>query len=305
MTKKTIVESLKKIGNGKYTKDALQKEEKNRFQSILAIYIKKINSAIKEGQDEKHIKNFSNDFLKASFYNSENYMINTYQHADSSITYKKKVLVLIENKKPGSSEMVKENDINRKALWELILYYLDITRDWSGDKSEIKNEADLRRLIITDGLKWFLIDAQDMNKVIEGTISEEHRLYRKKLSQYSQNKEFYKKIEEYCEKIDITSKLSYTYFDIQNEQIKYVYKIFSKEYLLKDPYYDKIKIHTLNNRFYQELLYIMGLKEIKENNKALIKINSKAKNTIADQLFKKFMIDKERPEEESIEKTLN
>ena len=58
--------------------------------------------------------------------------------------------------------------------------------------------------------------------------------------------------------------------DVRNDKSKKtllsLYKILSKYYLLKEKYTYQVSSHTLNKRFYNELLYIMGLKESKEKN---------------------------------------
>lgn len=47
------------------------------------------------------------------------------------------------------------------------------------------------------------------------------------------------------------------------KKVQYLYKIFHRTFLLKDINKYGDSTHTLNDKFYQELLYIMGLKEKK------------------------------------------
>lgn len=66
--------------------------------------------------------------------------------------------------------MVRENDLNRKAFWEIVYYYLCETRDVTGKKVRYNHKSEIRRLIISDTKKWFLFDAQDLDKVCQGDI---------------------------------------------------------------------------------------------------------------------------------------
>jgi hypothetical protein len=50
---------------------------------------------------------------------------------------------------------------------------------------------------------------------------------------------------------------------------QYIYKIFKRDYLIKDGYKQIAKTHILNGRFYRELLYLMGLKEEKVDKKVV------------------------------------
>lgn len=59
-------------------------------------------------------------------------------------------------------------------MWEITYYYLCETRDISGSKVKIRYESEIRRLIITDSKSWFLINAQDLDKICEGyTLNED------------------------------------------------------------------------------------------------------------------------------------
>ena len=120
--------------------------------------IKIINST-----HEEYFKNIVNDFLKRNLYQSERYTINTDKYIDSTIKYDGQLLALIETKKPDNkSEMLTVDSINRKGLWELIYYYLVATRDVTGFKVCLNPNTEIRRLIVTNSVEWFIFDANDL-----------------------------------------------------------------------------------------------------------------------------------------------
>ena len=59
----------------------------------------------------------------------------------------------------------------------------------------------------------------------------------------------------------------------------------------------------LNNKFYQELLYILGLKEVKKDGKNVIIIDTEIKNSMAEQVYRKYIEDKEESPEIAFENT--
>jgi hypothetical protein len=68
------------------------------------------------------------------------------------------VAVVLEVKGPRNpKEMLAPDDLNRKALHQLLLYYLE---DRTDDKAD-----DFRRLIITTGYEWYVFDALDFNRL--------------------------------------------------------------------------------------------------------------------------------------------
>lgn len=60
------------------------------------------------------------------------------------------------------------DNINKKALWESVYYFLERAVSISHSKAMISSDSELRRIIITDGLNWFLIDSSDIHAVTDG-----------------------------------------------------------------------------------------------------------------------------------------
>jgi len=308
MAKESIESALKRFDE-RYYKLRLDNSMLENFGTNLGLYIQSIKSAILNNESEEHLKNITNSFLKICFYQNNRFGINTYKRADSAITCDGVLYAIIEMKKPTNrSEMTREDDINRKALWELVFYYLSETRIVSGPHVKRNFNSEIRRLIITDAKSWFLINAQDLDKICQGYLEKLFFKFENHQLTYSDVDTFYLATQEYFNQINITEQLRYTYFEMEDvyskrNQWQYLLKVLRKDYLLRDGYKQISKTHILNKNFYQELLYLMGLKESKEDGKNVIKIDHDIQNSFADQVYSILRFDKEKPEDEATEET--
>ena len=280
-------------------RSALSADKLSNFKIKLNTYLNKINTAVKNSENEEHIKNIINDFLRENFYSDERFSINTDGYIDSAIKEKEKLLAIIETKAPqNKSEMLTVNNINKKALWEAVYYYLDKTIDTTKSKAMISIKTDLRRLIITDGINWFLIDPTVIHTITDGNI--ENRFYKYKngkLPYANDTAAFYEELRQHFDEIDINEKLKYVYFDISTcinnkNKLTNLYKILSESYLLKNAPNIGYEPHSLNSGFYHELLYIMGFKEVTKDNKLVVEIDTTIRNSLADQVHR-LLMDKE------------
>ena len=244
------------------------------FKKNLHSLIEKIN----ESESEEFHKNLIGDFLKNTYYGA-NHFINTKGRNDFVIhngkDAKSKVGVILEAKKPtNKSEMLKADNLNTKALQELVLYFL---RERLTEKN-----LEIKYLIATNIYEWFIFDANSFEKafvenktlVQQFTDFEEGRLSNKKTDF------FYKEIAKPA--IDeIADKITFTHFDIReyqqylqpgenlnDHQLIPLFKLFSPEHLLKLPFANDS--NTLDKGFYSELLHIIGLTETKEGGKKII-----------------------------------
>lgn len=304
MSKKTIASSIRAY-NPNYYKDPISKNIITLFSGSLNAFIKDIKTANTNHETEEFIKNVINQFLKNNFYSAGRYQINTDQKIDSTIKSDGSLRVIIETKKSDNrNEMTDENNINRKALWELVFYYLEATRDTTGKRVKRIPDTEIRRLIATDGLQWFIFDANDIERFCDGELEQHYYKYKNNQLSYARDtSKFYADIKAFFEKINITEKLDYLYFNLEKADVKQVYKAFYPTFLLKEKYTGESHARPLNKKFYQELLYIMGLKEETSKGKTLINIDPSIKNSFADQLYRKFHDDKERSVEEATDKT--
>jgi adenine-specific DNA-methyltransferase len=244
------------------------------FKNNLIQLLDKIN----EKESEEFHKNLISDFLKKTYYDPAHF-INTKGRNDLVIhndkDAKSTVGVIIEAKKPTNrAEMLKVDNINTKALQELVLYYLR--------ERILHKNLEIKHLMATNIYEWFVFDAQifekvfaqDKNLVKQFTDFEEGRLS-------SKNTDFfYKEIAEPAlEKVK--NELVFTHFDIReydkilrnndsqdDNQLIALFKLLAPEHLLKLPFANDS--NSLDKAFYAELLHIIGLTETKEGSKKLI-----------------------------------
>src|SRR6056297_692779 len=112
-------------------------------------------------ESEEHNKEPIKKLLRRTGY-KDNYYINSKSNIDLVIhtgaSRQSPDGVLMEVKNPSNTaEMVSKDDINVKALHELILYYF-IERTENDNKN-------LKNLIITNLYEWFIFDARDFDRV--------------------------------------------------------------------------------------------------------------------------------------------
>ena len=246
--------------------------------NLFNINLIKLLSKIDEIEREENQKNHIRDFLRDTFYKNTN-ELNTKDNKDLVIhlgkTNKENVGVIVESKRPGNkSEMISTDKPNAKALHEIILYYLD---EWI-----IQNNNELKTLIITNVYEWFIFDANIFDKYVYRNTK-----IIKLFNTYTNDKKdtsfFYEEIAKIISQID--TNISCTYFDIReyekvlknedtvdDKNLIALFKIFSPYHLLKKPFADDS--NKLDERFYKELLHIIGLEEAKENGKNIIRRKS-------------------------------
>ncbi len=246
-----------------------------QFKQNLVTLCHKIALIEQQSKDEseEHLKNNLRDFLRDTFY-KETHAINTKDKKDLVLhlgkTTESPVGVIIEAKRPSNtSEMVTLENANKKALHELILYYFD----------ERQNNNELKQLIITDVNHWFIFDANDFDKHIYRNTPLK-KLYETKLQDKKDNPFFYEEAAKILAKT--TDELQCTYFNLKNydavlntdstendAELSALYKLLSPQHLLKIATANDT--NSLNEPFYKELLHIMGLEEVKEGSKNIIR----------------------------------
>ena len=226
-------------------------------------------------ESEEHLKNNLRDFLRDTYYRDTN-AINTKDRKDLVIhlgkTTDSEAAVIIEAKRPTNiSEMVSAESPNRKALHELILYYLD-ERNKAGN-------IQLKNLVITNVNEWYIIDANHFDKHIYRN-TQIRKLYETKINDRKDNPFFYEEISKIIQKSDI--EIPCVYFDIRDyntilrnnireddKALSALFKILSPQHLLKIA--SPNDSNALNEKFYKELLHIIGLEEAREGTKNIIR----------------------------------
>ncbi len=263
--------------NKAYLKEKVSRDSIELFKRNLISLLGKID----ENESEEHLKNVISDFLKDTWYKEIN-EINTKDRKDLVIhigkSTKDPVGVILEVKKPSNkSEMMTASKPNSKALHELVLYYL---------RERIEhNNIDIKYLIVTNIYEWYIIDEVWFEKHVfrNSKLKKDYDNWR--LSG-NDTKFFYENIAKpFLE--TVSEKIECTYFDIReyeniisnadksdDNRLISLFKIFSPVHLLKLPFANDS--NSLDTKFYSELLHIIGLEEIKEAGKKIIKRKSKS-----------------------------
>ncbi|WP_033619448.1 class I SAM-dependent DNA methyltransferase [Helicobacter pylori] len=234
--------------------------------------------------DEEFQKNEINSFLK----NAYGYRCNTNKKVDSAIYVGGEVQVLIEVKRLSNKNEFPKDKTNplSKAFCQMVLYFLDETET---EKEKEKNNS-LKHTIICNAHEFFLFDCKDLLFLNEDKrIKKFYKNYAQKEGTDSSKRKFYDDLESHL-KGDFQGELPYTYFnlnDCNDEELPLIYQILSEEVLLKQR--RTLDANTLNKDFYEELLYILGLEEQKEQKGGKILIKpSDTKNSLSDALKEQY-----------------
>jgi len=253
-----------------------QDEERESFEEAMTEYIIKLQE--NHSESEEHQKNLLIQFLKQAVFPDNE--VNTKGRADlvvlNGVSQDSPVVVLIENKSTTNTyEMPRENNMNTKGFQELVSYYLR--------ERVIHRNIYIKKCIITNGLSWFTIDANEFEThFYKNTELVEN--YQKFINrQLSGHKTEFLYTEVIAPAIDkaVKNGIKITNFDLQNKlkegkqielkkrDLTQLYRFFSPENLLKKEIF--VDSNKLNKNFYDELLYIMGLEEVKQDNKKVIR----------------------------------
>ncbi len=138
------------------------REDVAGFSESVKEYVRRVEASFSES--EEYHKNLSREHFLQQVVRGpkgERYDINTSGRADLVIrggsTARSDVKVLLEYKSPSNDgEMPRANRLDCKATRELLLYYLR-ERETAGNLS-------LTQLIVTNGLEWYIWDAQSWER---------------------------------------------------------------------------------------------------------------------------------------------
>jgi hypothetical protein len=258
-----------------YLKQSLKREQIELFKANLARMFERIRT----DEHEEHLKNIASDFLKDTWYKQTN-EINTSGRTDLVIHNGKSssdtVGVLIEVKRPGNNnEMISPERPNAKALHELLHYYMQ--------ERYIKDNKEIRHLIVCNIHEWYIFDSVDFERFFFGN--------QKLVKSYKDWKEgtlpgmgtdwFYQEIAKPFIEKELDD-LTCVYFNLkdferiirnpakqEDGKLIALYKVLSPPHLLKQTFANDS--NSLNKEFYSELLHILGLEEVKEKGKKLIR----------------------------------
>lgn len=239
------------------------------FQEHLNILVEQVKKAPNEDEVRSRIK----DFLVNTGATSSQNIILEENRVDVSLRSidGKSTVCLIEVKHPSNTEMLKTTDGNRKALHELIWYFLnEVYRD--GDVYNLNLES----LIVTDGMQWFLFSPKDFYRLFGvGPFAKEYNEFKK--ANYGNDSEaFYEKTKTYLSKNNVT--IPCVYFDLNDldgRNMGTIKGVLSQQFLVGGT--KEKDSNVINSKFYDELLHIIGLEERTENKKLIIGRKKEAK----------------------------
>jgi hypothetical protein len=131
---------------------------------------------------------------------------------------------------------------------------------------------DIKHLIVTNIYEWFIFDGKIFEELFFANKALVNQFCDFEAGRLSSTKTdfFYQQIAEPAI-TKVIEQIKFTHFDLrdlENLDLLDIYKILSPEHLLKLPFVNDS--NTLNKPFYNELLYIIGLTEIKDKGKKLI-----------------------------------
>jgi len=255
--------------NKVFLKQSVNRADIELFKKNLMRLFARIN----DSESEEHNKNIVSDFLKDTYYKAD-YEINTAGRKDLVIHLGKSsaepVAVIIEAKRPDDKTgMIAAHKPNAKAIHELMHYYLN--------ERLIKNNLEIRNLIITDIYQWYIFDATEFERILleNKQLTKTYKDWHDGVLAGTTTEWFYLEIAKPFFENEALQ-LKCTYFNlrdyeviIKNEdkaddtKLVQLYKILSPQHLLKLSFSNDS--NYLNKDFYNELLHILGLCEVKKN----------------------------------------
>ena len=213
--------------------------------------------------------------LEDTFYKGKNKIgrrknVNTDLNIFEDNTTSSLPVVLIEMKKPSEkSDMLSTENLNRKALHELILYYLTELEDNNHNNA-------IRWLIASNGYDWFIFDESLFRDLFYKPkfIREYRKVNPDSLKvNKEKTKAFYDYVAREIEDNGLTDQMSCIHFSLKNwdtmsvRNLSDIYKLISPYFLLGKRRHDA---NDMNDEFYKELLYIIGLEEKSKNGNTTI-----------------------------------
>ncbi|EJD2687418.1 class I SAM-dependent DNA methyltransferase [Campylobacter coli] len=279
----------KEFLNPYYRKKPILEAELNEFIKALKDYKTSLENNLKNNEDSL-VANALSKFFENLHFECEIKSIHKGNSGmDLALKKDKQIQVIVEAKLPHSKEFFSQSKPNCKALHECILYYL---------RERKALNSSLKHIIITDFYRFYIFKADLFEELFNKNkyFKEAFENFESKNSLFKGNTdEFYKE----CEKLLSSEKYldSITRKDLFDEpslkgvfidlkpileqekpsfsKLKPLFKIFHKDFLLSE--FNPNDANSLNNAFYKELLYILGLYESKQNSKLIIAKSEESK----------------------------
>ncbi|ECL9137041.1 class I SAM-dependent DNA methyltransferase [Campylobacter jejuni] len=265
----------KEFLNPYHRKKPILETELNEFIKTLKDYKINLENNLKNNEDSLVANALSKFFENLSFQCEVKSIHKGNSGIDLALKKDGLTQVIIEAKLPNSREFFSPSKPNCKALHECILYYL---------RERKALNSSLKHIIITDFYSFFIFKADLFEELFNKNkyFKEAFENFESKNSLFKGNTdEIYKEFEKI---LNGDSTLKGLFVDLKPilEQdklsfgkLKPLFKIFSKDCLLSE--FNPNDANSLNNAFYKELLYILGLYESKQNSKLIITKSEESK----------------------------
>lgn len=213
--------------------------------------------------------------LEDTFYKGKNKIarkkgVNTDLNIFEDNTTSSSPVVLIEMKKPSEkNDMLSTENLNKKALHELILYYLFELEGPSHNNA-------IRYLIASNGYDWFIFEETMFRRLFTSKkfIQEYKKVNPDGPTFYKEKtKAFYAYVAKEIEDKGLTDEISCIHFSLKKwdtmsvRNLSNIYRLLSPYFLLGKRRHDA---NDMNDEFYKELLYIIGLEEKSKNGNTTI-----------------------------------
>lgn len=264
------------------------------FKASFGHYLSVINS----DESEENLKTHLMDFLKTLYF--PEHLIEQQKRIDFVIRTGKKnsnAGVLFEAKRfNNTQDMISQTEINKKALHELVLYFMEERK---------RENTDIKYLIICNEFEVYIFEAKEFERAFY-----KNSAFRKDFIEWSENKKsdnttdfFYNsiakpfiaksKLELHATSFDMRDFSKLLTNDTPENDLKLIplLKILSPEHLLKKSYANDS--NSLNKQFYNELLHIIGLEEVKKNKKVVIQrienLEERSKSSLIENTISKLV----------------
>jgi uncharacterized membrane protein len=274
LTTRTILKSLSpSIKAFKPTRIAF-----NHFKAKLSEYL----SVIDHNESEENLKTHLMQFLKSLY--GQQHLIEQQDRIDFVIRTggkKSPAGVLVESKRRcNKADMITVSDCNRKAMHELVLYYM---------RERSSGNTDIRNLIICNEHEFFIFSS----KAFERSFFK-NAAFRKDYDDWAAGRKsdgttdfFYSQIAKpYIASLKAEFEATHFFLTSANaelatgqseKQLLLLFKILSPQHLLRTSLANDS--NSLNKAFYDELLYIIGLEEKKHDGTRVIDRMEESKRT--------------------------
>lgn len=272
---KLNIKKVRDFINPLLSKKSIEKEKFEKFKGNLSNYIREIEIQHATKQAEPNIvTNALKPFVESLGHETNAYSQSGQSGIDLAILKDYKPAVIFEAKVYQSGGMITQNNLNKKAFHEAVLYFM---------RERDRGNVSIFHIVITDFFNWFVFDAKDFEAHFW-----KNKTFKKLFDNYKNpsilgdgTADFYSSLEKELPKymFDLIDAMPIdcAHFNLKEPQndknLIAIYKLLSSDTLLKE--FNPNDANSLNREFYNELLYILGLEEEKVGGKKLI---SRAKN---------------------------